>query len=291
MTALADTGDAPRRQWPLVLLLVLPGVALLALAFLTPVLWLARMSFNETLPGGALREAVTLANYQELFIDPYFLEITLASIETSLEVTLIALVTSYPIALFLYRWSSPWRGLLIIVTISPLLVGAVLRTYGWAIILGDQGWVNGLLRTLGLITEPLRLINNRTGVLIGLSEILMPYMALSLIAGFGRLDRSLEEAATSLGASPLRTFLRVTLPLSLPGVALGSLLCFVLAISSFITPKLLGGGRVFLLATEIYDQALTSLNWPLAAAISMVLLVLFAAALALYARLTRGLGS
>jgi putative spermidine/putrescine transport system permease protein len=278
-----------RRSWLWPALLLLPGVAILTLSFLAPVLWLARMSFNLTLPGGAMREAWTLANYAEFFDDPYFLEITLGTIEMSLGVTLLALVLSYPIALFLYRWQSPWRGLLVVLTVSPLLVGAVVRTYGWVIILGDRGWVNGLLGALGLLSQPLRLVNNQTGVVIGLAEILMPYMALALIAGFGRLDRALEEAAMSLGASPVRTFLRVTLPLSLPGVALGSLLCFVLAVSSFITPKLLGGGRVFLLATEIYDQALTTLNWPLASTISVALLALFGLALTLYGRLQRRL--
>jgi putative spermidine/putrescine transport system permease protein len=288
MSLVSDGMDARRRGFALPLL-VLPGVALLVVIFAVPVLWLARMSFNETLPGGAMREGWTLANYAEFFDDPYFLEITLGSIEMSLAVTAIALVLSYPIALFLYRWESRWRGLLVVLTVSPLLVGAVVRTYGWVIILGDRGWVNSLFSALGLVSEPLRLVNNETGVIIGLSEILMPYMALALIAGFGRLDRSLEEAAMSLGASPVRTFLRVTLPLSLPGVALGSLLCFVLAISSFITPKLLGGGRVFLLATEIYDQALTTVNWPLASTISVMLLILFALTLALYSRLLRRL--
>jgi putative spermidine/putrescine transport system permease protein len=285
----AVDSDERRSNRLLPVVLMLPGLAMLSLSFAAPVLWLARMSFNATLPGGAMREDWTLANYGEFFDDPYFLEMTLGSIELSVIVTALALVLSYPIALFLYRWRSPWRGVIVVLTVSPLLVGAVVRTYGWIIILGDRGWVNGLLAALGLVSEPLRLVNNRTGVIIGLTEILMPYMALALIAGFGRLDRTLEEAARSLGASPVRTFLRVTLPLSLPGVALGSLLSFVLAISSFITPKLLGGGRVFLLATEIYDQALTTVNWPLAATISVVLLALFGLALVVYGRLTRRL--
>jgi putative spermidine/putrescine transport system permease protein len=287
--SLAADGAGGRRRGFAAALLLSPGVALLLVVFALPVLWLARMSFNETLPGGAMREAWTLANYGQFFEDSYFLEITWASVEMSLLVTMLALVLSYPIALFLHRWESRWRGLLVVLTVSPLLVGAVVRTYGWVIILGDRGWVNGLLRALGLVNEPLRLVNNETGVVIGLAEILMPYMALALIAGFGRLDRSLEEAAMSLGASPVRTFLRVTLPLSLPGIALGSLLCFVLAISSFITPKLLGGGRVFLLATEIYDQALTTLNWPLASTISVMLMILFALTLSVYQRLARRL--
>jgi putative spermidine/putrescine transport system permease protein len=153
------------------------------------------------------------------------------------------------------------------------------------VIMGDNGWVNAVLRTLGLPT--VRLFNTYNGVVIGMAEILMPYMALGLIAGFNRIDPTLEEAAASLGANSWRRFYRVTLPLSLPGVSLGCLLCFVLAMSAFVTPSLLGGGRVFVLATEIYDQAVTSLNWPLASAMSMLALALFLVVLIAYNRQSR----
>jgi len=140
------------------------------------------------------------------------------------------------------------------------------------------------LRTLGVVHVP-RLVFNTTGVVIGMGEILMPYMILSLLAGFARLDQTLEDAAASLGAPPFTVFRRVVLPLTLPGILLGCLICFVLSVSSFVTPKLLGRGRVTLLATEIYDQAIVTLNWPLAAALSVVTLVVFGGTLLAYGRI------
>ena len=201
--------------------------------------------------------------------------------------TFITLCCAYPIALFLHRLPPARRNLLFVITVSPLLVSVVVRTYGWMVILGDQGLVNSLLLSTGLISAPLRLVNGWIGVTVGLVEVLIPYMALSLISGFGRLDAHLEEAAASLGANAWRRFFRVVFPLTMPGVALGCLLCFVLSMSSFITPKLLGGGRVFLLATEIYDLAVIQLEWPRAAATSVVVLLLFGIALACYTRIAR----
>jgi putative spermidine/putrescine transport system permease protein len=205
-------------------------------------------------------------------------------------VTALTLLATYPIALFLARTQSRWRGLLVALAIAPLLTSTVVRTYGWLVILGNDGLVNGALLGIGLIEQPLRLINDEIGVVIGLVEILMPYMALGLLSGFGRINPDLEEAAMSLGAHPLRAFWRVTLPLSLPGIATGVLLVFVLTISSFVTPQLLGGGRVFLMATEIYDQATYTLDWPFAAAVSFLLLVLFGVVIALYSRVLRVMG-
>jgi putative spermidine/putrescine transport system permease protein len=288
MTALAIDADVrPRSTTPLAIGLLLPIAAINAIGFIAPVLNLFRMSFNEATGGGGLREAMTLANYIAFITDPFYLGLVARSIIFSTFITLTTLVVSYPIALFIHRADFAWKSLLTLITISPLLVSAVVRTYGWMVILGDQGIVNGFLKGVGLIDQPFRLINNTTGVCIGLIEILMPYMVLALMAGFGRLDRTFEEAALSLGARPWTTFRRIVLPLTAPGITLGCLLCFVLAVSSFITPKLLGGGRVFLLATEIYDQAITLLNWPLAATMSIIVLAIFGLALVVYTRIAR----
>lgn len=279
--------EVRNRGLALVVALIAPIALVNAFGFLAPVLNLARMSFYEVEPTGAMREAFSFATWAKVFVDSFYLELIVNSITVSLGITLLTLICSYPIALYLHRSSGTWKTILLVLVISPLLTSAVVRTYGWIAILSENGLVNNALAGLGL--ERLRLMFNKTGVVIGLTEILMPYMILALLAGFGRLDRQVEEAASTLGAPPFTVFRRIILPLTLPGIALGCLLCFVLAVSSFITPKLLGGGRVFLLATEIYDQAIVTLNWPLAATLSILVLVIFGAALVLYTRALRAI--
>jgi len=269
--------------------LLLPIVAINTLGFLVPVFNLLLMSMRKVEASGALLDAWTAASWLKLFVDGFYLQLLWNTVRVSALITLLTLLASYPIALYLHRSRGTWRNLLLVLVIAPLLTSAVVRTYGWIAILSDQGVLNAAARALGA-GAPLRLMFNEVGVVIGLTEILMPYMILSLLAGFGRLDPRLEEAAASLGAGPFAVFRRVVLPLSLPGVALGSLLAFVLSVSSFITPKLLGGGRVFLLATEIYDQAIVTLNWPLAATLSIVVLLVFGLALAAYGRVVRRIG-
>ncbi len=267
--------------------LALPATAVLVFTYVAPMFGLGRMSFNRTLPGGAMQEAWTLDTYAEMAADAFNLELTLNSIQLSVVATTCALLLAYPVSLFLFRTQSRWRSVLAIIAVGPLLVSGVVRVFGWLAVLGDRGLVNGALMALGLTSEPVRLIYNWTGVTIGLTESLLPYMVLALLAGFGRLDRNVEEAAMSLGARPSRVFLRVTLPLSLPAIVLGWLLCFILAMSAFVTPKLLGGGRVFVLATQIFEEAVDTVNWPLASALSLYMLVLLLLFLAAYGALTR----
>jgi putative spermidine/putrescine transport system permease protein len=267
--------------------MLLTPVMLLNLGlFVAPMLNLLTLAFRPALPGGGIGEGFSLDVWHGLFADPFYAGLVANTVGTALLVTALTLLCAYPLALFVHRAPPRWKNLLVVTCISPLLVSAVVRTYGWLVILGDQGLVAAALRGLGMARPP-RLVFNITGVVVALVEILMPTMILCLLAGFGRLNDALEEAASSLGANRARVFLRIVLPLSLPGILLGCLLTFVQTVSSFITPKLLGGGRVNLLATEIYDQAVVTLNWPLAAALSLVVLTVFGAATALYGRAAR----
>ena len=262
--------------------LLSPASALMLVGFVLPMIWLGRLSLDRAEEGGVLIPDITPANYSNFLQDPFYLTILGRTLGLGIGVSLITLVCAYPIALFLFRTRSRWRGLLAVLTISPMLVSSVVRTFSWMAILGDRGVVNHVLQGLGLADHPLTLMNNMLGVTIGLVQIEMPVMILALIAGLSRLDPTLEEAAQTLGARPWRAFLRVTLPLSAPGIVLGCLITFVQVMSSFITPTLLGGGRVYLMATTIYEEALETLNWPLAATISIILILLFAVCALVY---------
>lgn len=282
--------ESHKREWSagqLAVVLLLPIALVNVVGFILPILNLARYSFNRARIGGGIEDVFTWENWVDLVSDPFYREILFNSIWVSLCITVVTLVLSYPIALYLHRATGAWKTFLTVLVISPLLTSAVVRTYGWIALLNDNGPVIGIIKALGLPSPSLMF--NIKGVFIGLAEILMPYMILALLAGFGRLDPRVEEAARALGATPARTFREIILPLTLPGIALGCLLCFVLAVSSFITPKLMGGGRVFLLATEIYDQAIVTLNWPRAATLSLLVLIVFGAALWAYSAVMRRL--
>ncbi|MCG7360306.1 ABC transporter permease [Roseomonas sp. ACRSG] len=253
-------------------LLALPALCILGIAFLWPLAALFRISLNRTLDSGAMEVAVTGESYAKLLGDDFTWQLVWDTVTLAASASAMAVLLALPVALLVRAASPRWRGVLALMGIAPLLISGTARLVGWMAILGDQGLINVVLQGLGVIGEPLRMINNWTGVRIGLVESLMPYAVLVLLAGLGRLDGRLEEAAATLGANRVRTFFRVTLPLAAPALLAAWLLDVVLGISAFITPKLMGGGRVFVLATEIYDLALESVDWPAAAALAMLLL-------------------
>jgi putative spermidine/putrescine transport system permease protein len=251
-------------------LLAAPALLVLALGFGLPVAVLFRMSLNRTDEMGAMRPDLGLQTYTKILGDEFAAEIAVDTLWLASGCAFAAVALALPVALSIRAAPPRWRGPLALAAIAPLLVSGTARIIGWMAILGDAGLVNTVLIALGLPEQ--RLINNWTGVRIGLTESLMPYAVLVLLAGLGRLDPRLDEAAATLGAGRTRTFLRVTLPLAASALAAAFALCMVLGLSAFITPRLMGGGRVFVVATEIFDQALETVDWPAAAAMAMLLL-------------------
>ena len=270
-----------------VIALLAPASALMVVTFVLPGIWLARLSLDRVAGGGVLIEDVSADNYLRFFTDAFYHQILWRSLWMSVTVTLATLVCSYPIALFLFRTTSRWRGVLAVLTISPLLVSSVVRTFGWMVILGDSGLVNGLLRWLGLLAAPLPLMNNMLGVIIGLTQIEMPTMILALIAGFARLDTTLEEAARTLGAGRWRVFRRITVPQIAPGLAAGSLFAFMVSFDNFPISMWLSDAEHNPIPLLIF-QRIASVFEPSVAAMS-TLMILFAMAVVLAVERLAGL--
>jgi putative spermidine/putrescine transport system permease protein len=252
---------------------IAPPLALLAAIFALPMADLMSVSFHQMSSPGQIDRAFTLANYKVFLTDPFFLSILLRTGELGLIVVGCSLIIAYPVAYYLARANSRWRSLVLFLVISPLLVSAIVRNIGWYPILSDSGLVNSLLLRLGLISSPVQMISNFTGVVIGLLHALLPFMILTLTTVLQRIERELEEAAANLGAGPIRVFWHVLLPLSLPGVVSGSLLVFTMAISAYTTPAILGGNRVLVMATYIAQQFRTVLDYPSGATAAAILLV------------------
>jgi putative spermidine/putrescine transport system permease protein len=284
--ATPETVTRARRSWVPLALLV-PATLSLAFTVGYPLVWLVHTSFSVQLADGVVTNKTTTSVYGSVLSSGFYWKVVLTTVELGAIVTVATVALTYPLALFLLRTRSRWRGVLVALAIAPMLTSTVVRSYGWLMILNNQGLVDNFLRALGYHGTPPALDNNFTGTAIGLVEVLMPYAILAMLSGFGRLDAELERAAATLGAGRLQVMRRVTLPLSLPGVLTAGLLVFVLAISAFVTPDILGGGRVFLLATEIYNDATVTLDWPRAAVLSVFILVLFAVIGVIYQRASK----
>jgi putative spermidine/putrescine transport system permease protein len=234
----------------------------------------------------------TLQTYVNYFTDPFTYKVVGTSLRLSLTVTTLAVVIGYPVAYALHtRVGSPLaRAALALLIFSPLLVSVVVRTYGWFILLASQGLVNTVLLRLGAIREPLSLLFNMRGVVISLTHILLPFAIFPIYSVMGRLDATLKEAARDLGAGWWETFTRITLPLTMPGVVAGALICFTLALSAFVTPQLLGGGRVQVMPLTVYNNTV-EINWPGGAVAGLSLLLLSVAAVWLLNTLLRRMPS
>jgi putative spermidine/putrescine transport system permease protein len=253
-------------------LVLLLSAALFAVFFLLPLLYFLLLSLFTFIQTGQYEGRLTLANYGRIVGDSYYLGIFGTTLMLGLQVSLAALVLGYPLAYFLARGSSRWRHLVLIITVGSLFTNLIVRTYGWLVILPKRGLLNNILLDLGLIDQPLKLIFNMTGVVIGLTQIMLPVFILIVAGAIQAIDPDLGEAAAIAGSDPLRTFLEVTLPLSLRGVIGGLSLVFALTISSFVTPQFLAGGKFLVAGTLINELMTKTLNYPLAAAVSALLL-------------------
>lgn len=241
-------------------------------------------SVREFVPGSLQTGGFTLANFRQV-LAPQYLRAIGDTVLLSLATTLLTLVASYPVAYALARSpSGVLRSLLLVLTLAPFFTGAIVRTYAWMLVLGNSGFINSLLLRTGLPDAPYQLLFTPTGVLIGLVHFSMPVMILILAAAISHIDPTYERAAEGLGANPVRVFLRVTLPLSLPGVVAGSVAVFAWTFSAFPTPELLGGGRVKMIANVVRDLTLDSFNWPGGAAFAVLALAVTLVLVGLVAR-------
>jgi putative spermidine/putrescine transport system permease protein len=252
-------------------IIALSGVIFL-LFFLLPLVYFLILSLFTFVQTGEYTTDLTLGNYGRLLGDLYYLDVLRVTLLLGVQVSLVCLVLGYPLAYFLARSRSRWRHVVLIVVVSSLFTNLVVRTYGWLVILPKRGLLNNILLDLGLIDDPLKLIFNTTGVVIGLSQIMLPVFVLVVAGVLQAIDRELVDAAEIAGADPLRAFLAVVWPLSLRGVIGGLSLVFTLTISSFVTPEFLAGGRFLVAGTLINELMTRTLNYPLAAALSALLL-------------------
>ncbi|MFC3339264.1 ABC transporter permease [Paracandidimonas soli] len=238
-----------------------------------PMLVLLQGSFEASSAQSVIQQGLTLANYQRFFTDPYYLDIFFVTVKVAALCTVLALVLGFPVAYFLARTQSRHKSLLIILVVFPLLVGNVVRAAGWMIILGHAGAINSLLGWLGLADEPLKLLYTPAAVVVGTTGIVLPYLILTLQSVLEGIDFSVEEAARNLGANPIVTFLRVTLPIATPGVAAGTVLVFILCMNAYATPVLLGGTGITMMAPALYDQITKAADWPFGSAMALILVV------------------
>jgi putative spermidine/putrescine transport system permease protein len=275
----------------------LPGLvpALLLYFFLlvAPMLLLGRYSFYRINPGEiTIQDPWTTENFARFFSDPYYMEIFAHTLIIGIVVVLLCVILGYPVAYIMAR-TRRGRGILLMMVLAPFFVSQVVKTIGWMAILSNNGFLNWLLTGVGVTSEPIQILYTRTGIIIGMVHVLIPFMILPIESVIRQINEEVLDAARNLGAREFKVFTRVVVPLSLPGLVAGSLIVFSLAISIFTTPALMGGDRLSLLSNFIYKRAISLLDWPLASVGAWVLLVtgliIVAAFITLFGRRLKGM--
>ena len=263
-------------------LLIAPAVALVVVLFVLPYANLLVMSFFTPATATPYEPVVTLRNYQIALADAFQWRVLWRTLELGFLATVATLVLGYPLAWNLARASGRRKAALLVLLLSPLLVGVVIRSFGWMVLLADQGLINSLVRRSGLAPGGFKLMYNEFGVLVGTVHIFLPFMVLSIAGALENIAPDLPLAARSLGASSTKVFWRIVMPLSLPGVFAGCLLVFVLTVSSYVIPVLLGGFKVITTPLLVVQTAIDVSNWPGAAAQAVVLFAASLVCIAIY---------
>ena len=261
------------------LLLLLPAMIILLGVFLIPMLFILLLSLE-----GAEGQ-FSWSNYLMFFQDTYYLEILGRTISLSLYTVACTLLLAYPVVMFMSLTQGNLRGLVTMLILCPHLISVVIRNFGWVVILGDTGWLNTMLLKVGIIETPLRLLYNELGIVIGLTDAFIAYMVLAIATSLYTIDASLYKAASILGATRLQSFFHITLPLSMPGVFAGITLVFSLSMSAYVTPALMGGTSVKVIPVLAFEQIMSTLNWPLGAALAILLLSSTVVLVTLFSRL------
>lgn len=249
-----------------------PALVFVAFGLLLPVALLLRNSLNIYDPAELMISAVSLENYRKFFSDSFYQGVLWRTIRISAISTLICLLAGVPVAYYLTRFASAaTKRVLLIVILVPLLIGNAVRTAAWMLILNDRGVLASILGQFGWQGK-LGLMYSATGVTIGLVSVLLPFMIITLNSVFEAIDVNLEDAATSLGAGHLTVLRAVVLPLALPGLLAGSVLCFILSMNAYATPVLIGGPTFNMMAPTVYQQVAKVMNWPFGAALAFILM-------------------
>ena len=254
--------------------LLAPAVLLLTVGLVAPMVWLLHFSLLTSDTGMPVSAALNLGNYQRLLEAGDYQRVYGTTLRVSTWVTLAAMALGYPLALWILRAGRQWGRVLTLVVLSPLLVSIVVSSYGWLVLLGNQGLLNQALMALGLIDRPVKWLYTEFAIVVGLTHIVLPFMVLSLLSALEKIDARVEEAAAVLGASPWKRFVHVLLPLSLPGWISGVALAFTISMSAYVTPAVLGPSGPQFATTMIYNQFVTLFDWGLGAAMAIVLLVI-----------------
>jgi len=253
------------------LVLLGPGLTWLAVFLVLPCAIIFAYSFFERGVYGGIDYIFGFGNYVRA-ADPLYLNIFLQSLRIAVTTTVLALFIGYPAAYFIAGAPARHQKTLLVLAILPFWSNYLIRTYAWMVLLNRGGLINRGLAAVGLIEQPLPLLYNDFAIVVGLLYAYLPFMILTLYASIARLNPELREASTDLGAGVVQTFLRVTLPLTVPGIAAGCVFVFVLSIGNFITPDLLGGGRTIMVGNLIYDQFLSARDWPFGASLAFILI-------------------